>query len=161
MDAWSSGSPLADRSPTMLTSWVSRQCAHSCGAARRGSARSPKIDKTPPGGGWKAHGRGPGPGSARGLGYALGYDYVHTAVDDHSWLAYAEGLADEKGTTCAGFLLRAAVWFAEHGTARVTRVLTDNAARTAALAPWLEYYNTGRRHSALRGQPPISRLSPT
>jgi hypothetical protein len=57
----------------------------------------------------------------------LGYDYVHAAVDDHSRLAYAEVLADEKGTTCAGFLLRAAVWFAEHGITAVTRVLTDNA----------------------------------
>ncbi|PKQ31349.1 MAG: hypothetical protein CVT62_06575, partial [Actinobacteria bacterium HGW-Actinobacteria-2] len=26
---------------------------------------------------------------------------------------------------------------------------------------WLEHYNTERRHSALGGQPPISRLSPT
>ncbi|MFB9549528.1 integrase core domain-containing protein, partial [Nocardioides luteus] len=29
------------------------------------------------------------------------------------------------------------------------------------LAPWLEHYNTVRRHSALAGLPPISRLSPT
>ncbi|MEO5665673.1 MAG: integrase core domain-containing protein, partial [Nocardioides sp.] len=35
----------------------------------------------------------------------------------------------------------------------------SNNARTAALAPWLEFYNTGRRHSALGGHPPISRLS--
>ena len=27
--------------------------------------------------------------------------------------------------------------------------------------PWIEYYNTRRRHSALGGLPPISRLSPT
>ena len=27
--------------------------------------------------------------------------------------------------------------------------------------PWLENYNTGRRHTALGGQPPISRPSPT
>jgi MFS family permease len=31
----------------------------------------------------------------------------------------------------------------------------------AALAPWLEHYNTQRRHSALGGLPPISRLRPT
>ena len=37
----------------------------------------------------------------------------------------------------------------------------DNAARAAALAPWIEHYNTVRRHSALGGRPPISRLSPT
>ncbi|MCX6406561.1 MAG: integrase core domain-containing protein, partial [Propionibacteriales bacterium] len=38
---------------------------------------------------------------------------------------------------------------------------TTNAARQAALAPWIERYNTERRHSALGGLPPISRLSPT
>ncbi|HZP30345.1 MAG TPA: integrase core domain-containing protein, partial [Acidimicrobiia bacterium] len=40
-------------------------------------------------------------------------------------------------------------------------VFTSNDARTAALAPWLDNYNTRRRHSALGGRPPISRLSPT
>ncbi|MBD7979089.1 IS481 family transposase [Oerskovia sp. Sa1BUA8] len=38
------------------------------------------------------------------------------------------------------------------------QVFTSNDERTAALAPWLEYYNTQRRHQALGGQPPISRL---
>jgi transposase InsO family protein len=36
-----------------------------------------------------------------------------------------------------------------------------NAARTKALDTWIEHYNTRRRHHALGGQPPISRLSPT
>ena len=40
------------------------------------------------------------------------------------------------------------------------RVFTSNAQRAAALAPWLEHYNTQRRHSALGGLPPISRLQP-
>ncbi|MFZ5848224.1 MAG: integrase core domain-containing protein, partial [Actinomycetota bacterium] len=34
----------------------------------------------------------------------------------------------------------------------------SNADRAAALAPWLEHYNTVRRHSSLGGKPPISRL---
>ena len=38
------------------------------------------------------------------------------------------------------------------------RVFTTNDQRAAALAPWLEHYNTERRHSALGGKPPISRL---
>jgi transposase InsO family protein len=38
--------------------------------------------------------------------------------------------------------------------------LTNND-RTTALAPWLEHYNTQRRHSALGGLPPITRLLPT
>ncbi|MEA3078400.1 MAG: hypothetical protein QOF60_3308 [Actinomycetota bacterium] len=40
-------------------------------------------------------------------------------------------------------------------------VFTTNDQRTAALAPWLKTYNNQRRHSALGGQPPTSRLSPT
>jgi len=38
------------------------------------------------------------------------------------------------------------------------QVFTSNDQRAAALAPWLEHYNTQRRHSALGGLPPISRL---
>ena len=41
------------------------------------------------------------------------------------------------------------------------QVFTSNTERTAALAPWIEYYNTRRRHSALGGLPPTSRLPPT
>ncbi|GFG50832.1 hypothetical protein MAGR_22730 [Mycolicibacterium agri] len=41
------------------------------------------------------------------------------------------------------------------------RVFASNADRAAALAPWLNYYNTQRRHSALGGLPPTSRLIPT
>lgn len=40
-------------------------------------------------------------------------------------------------------------------------VFTSNQERAAALAPWLEHYNNRRRHSALGGRTPISRLSPT
>ncbi|HEY5014377.1 MAG TPA: integrase core domain-containing protein, partial [Acidimicrobiia bacterium] len=40
-------------------------------------------------------------------------------------------------------------------------VFATNTDRTAALAPWLNYYNTRRRHSALGGKPPTNRLSPT
>jgi hypothetical protein len=144
----------------------------------------------------------------------IGYDYIHSLIDDHSRLAYSEILEDEKGATCSGFLLRAASYFAAHGIRQITRVMTDNAwayryalssavdqlgatqvfirphcpwqngkverlnrtlqsewayrrvftsnaERTAALAPWLEHYNNRRRHSALGGRPPISRVSPT
>jgi len=134
---------------------------------------------------------------------------------NHSRAAYAESLPDEKGPTCAGFLLRAAAWFAQHG-APVREVITDNAMnyvlsrdfsaaiaaigakhrrirphcpwqngkaerfnrtlqnewayrrpytnnnqRTSALAPWLEHYNTHRRHHALAGLPPATRLPVT
>jgi transposase InsO family protein len=36
------------------------------------------------------------------------------------------------------------------------QAFTTNLARTNALAPWLDYYNTQRRHSALGGQPKTS-----
>ena len=81
-----------------------------------------KLGRIPDGGGWRAHGRGVRPSSARGLGY----DYVHAAVDDHSRLAYAEILGDEKGATCAAFLTRAAAFYAGHGIT-IERVITDNA----------------------------------
>ena len=41
------------------------------------------------------------------------------------------------------------------------RSFASNAERAAALAPWLEHYNTVRRHSSLGGKSPISRLRPT
>ena len=56
----------------------------------------------------------------------IGYDYVHTAIDDHTRLAYSEIHDDEKDATSAAFLHRAVAWFAAQGV-RVRRVLTDNA----------------------------------
>ena len=169
-----------------------------------------KLGKIPDGGGWRAHGRGAG-SIQRDRSTKVGYDYVHSLVDDHSRLAYSEVLPDEKGPTCADFLERAITYFTAHGITRIERVMTDNAwayrwslrevcaahqitqkfikphcpwqngkverfnrtlatewayrqafttnaERHTALAPWLEHYNTVRRHSALGGKPPISRL---
>ncbi|ROR73284.1 IS481 family transposase [Bogoriella caseilytica] len=55
----------------------------------------------------------------------LGRGYVHTVIDDHSRIAYAEIHADEKATTATAVLRRAVAWFAERGIA-VERVLSDN-----------------------------------
>jgi transposase InsO family protein len=55
----------------------------------------------------------------------VGYEFVHVAVDDHSRLAYAEVLPDEKATTAAGFLRRAVAFFARYGIA-VEAILSDN-----------------------------------
>jgi transposase len=81
-----------------------------------------KLGRIPAGGGWRAHGR-----SEQVRGRGIGYDYVHSMVDDHSRLAYSEVLPDEKGDTCAGFLTRAAAYFAAKGITRIQRVMTDNA----------------------------------
>ena len=171
-----------------------------------------KLGRIPPGGGWRMHGR-----TAEARRHRqVGFDYVHAAIDDHSRVAYAEIHPDETGATCAGFLMRAAEFFAERGITRIERVMSDNAfayrlsrdfqaalvrlgarhvlirphcpwqngkverlnrtllrewaysqvfvsnaQRAQALPDWLEYYNTRRRHQALGGRAPISRLPPT
>jgi transposase InsO family protein len=56
----------------------------------------------------------------------VGWEYLHVAIDDASRLAYTELLPDERGDSCAGFLARAAAWFASLGV-RIERVMTDNA----------------------------------
>ncbi len=85
-----------------------------------------KLGRIPDGGGWRL--QGPNTVIHRGSDRSpVGFDYVHVAVDDHTRIAYAEVLPDEKAGTCAAFLHRACQWF--HTTHRVTirRVLTDNA----------------------------------
>lgn len=82
-----------------------------------------KLGRIPDGGGWRVHGRAACPDRRR----TTGFDYIHSAVDDHSRLAYSEVLSDEKATTCAAFLARAAAFFATHGIDRIERALTDNA----------------------------------
>ncbi len=81
-----------------------------------------KLGRIPPGGGWRAHGRGRDGqhGHSR-----VGYAYVHSAVDDHSRVAYSEVLSDERAVTAIGFWERASAWFAERGVT-VRAVLTDN-----------------------------------
>jgi transposase InsO family protein len=84
-----------------------------------------KLGRIPPGGGWRLHGR-QATVAHKHKKTTIGYDYVHTAIDDHTRLAYSEIHADEKDQTCAAFLHRALAWFAAHGV-KVRRVLTDNA----------------------------------
>ena len=84
-----------------------------------------KLGRIPDGGGWRID----GPtvlDHHRDRTRKLGFDYVHVAVDDHSRLAFAQILPDEKGTTCAAFLTEAAEFFAQHGIA-IRAVMTDNA----------------------------------
>lgn len=173
-----------------------------------------KLGRIPTGGGWKLHGRQAGDTAARKKA-KIGYDYIHSLVDDHSRYAYSEVLPDEKGPTTAGFLARALDHFTSIGIT-VERLISDNhfsyrlsndvqallaergithkfirphcpwqngkverfnrtlqaewayahpyatnTERSTALADWLTTYNTERRHTALGGKPPISRVSPT
>lgn len=173
-----------------------------------------KVGRIPDGGGWKAHGRKMG-SSAKKKKAKIGFDYVHSLVDDHSRFAYSEILPSENAPDTTAFFARALEVFAEHGVelravmtdnhwsytknrslrellaerkidhvlikahcpwqnGKVERfnrtlqaewayrqVFTSNDERSAALEPWLNDYNYQRRHHALGGLPPISRLSPT
>lgn len=85
-----------------------------------------KIGRIPDGGGWRAHGRAD-TSAQRHKREKVGFDYVHSLVDDHSRLAYSEILPDEKGPTCAAFLRRAIAYFADRGIDRIERLMTDNA----------------------------------
>jgi transposase InsO family protein len=84
-----------------------------------------KLGRIPDGGGWRAEGPTVDDHHGRRL-RGTGFDYVHAAIDDYSRLAYAEVLPDEKGTTCAGFLARAAEFYARHGIT-IRQIMSDNA----------------------------------
>ncbi len=85
-----------------------------------------KLGRIPDGGGWRVHGRAAGRRNSRASGRsARGYGYIHSAVDDHSRLAYSEILGDEQGPTAVAFWQRAQAFFTAHGVT-VRRVLTDN-----------------------------------
>ncbi|MFJ2900762.1 IS481 family transposase, partial [Streptomyces sp. NPDC087218] len=82
-----------------------------------------KLGNIPDGGGHKALGRQAGRKTRSGAGYS----YIHTAVDDHSRLAYSEIHPDEKKETATAFWTRAHAYFTSVGIT-VERVLTDNGA---------------------------------
>ena len=56
----------------------------------------------------------------------VGWEFVHSIVDDASRLAYSEIHDDEKATTVTAFTRRALDWFLEQGVV-AERLLTDNA----------------------------------
>jgi transposase InsO family protein len=56
----------------------------------------------------------------------VGYEIAHSAIDDHSRLAYTELHRDERAETVAGFTARAIAFFASHGIT-IERWQTDNA----------------------------------
>ncbi|MFI7679441.1 IS481 family transposase [Actinophytocola sp. NPDC049390] len=180
-----------------------------------------KFGNIPDGGGHRYVGRRQGarnrratPGLSRGTDRnpRTGTAFVHTVIDDHSPVAYAEIHTDETAVTATGVLKRAVTWFAHHGVT-VERVLSDNGScyrshtwqdtctdlgitpkrtrpyrpqtngkierfhrtladgwaytrhyqseheRRQALPDWIHFYNHHRAHSALGGQPPITRLT--
>ena len=83
-----------------------------------------KLGRIPAGGGHKIHGRAATSSGGR-RNRRIGYAYLHTAIDDHSRLAFTEVLTDEQGLTASAFWRRAEAWFRARGVV-VERVLTDN-----------------------------------
>ena len=81
---------------------------------------------------------------------AVGWEYLHVAIDDYSRLAYAEMLDNEQATTAIGFLQRAIAFFASHNI-RVERVMTDNGSAYVSGAHRIACSQLGIRH--LRTQP--------
>ena len=95
-----------------------------------------KFGNIPDGGGWRfvgrQQGRANGTATAQRTGkrgkYSrpiIGTAFVHTVIDDHSRIAYAEICSGEKASTAIGVLQRAVTWFADRGVT-VERVLSDN-----------------------------------
>ena len=79
----------------------------------------------------------------------VGWEFVHIAIDDHSRLAYAEVLPDEKATTAIGFLRRASAFYARYGF-RVERLLTDNGSAYVSALHALACRRLGIRHLRTR-----------
>jgi transposase InsO family protein len=84
---------------------------------------------------------------------SVGWEYVHIAVDDHSRLAYAEVLPDEKAVTAITFLRRAVAFFARYRI-RVERILTDNGSAYRATIHALACRTLGIRHHRTRPRRP-------
>jgi transposase InsO family protein len=79
----------------------------------------------------------------------IGWEYVHVAVDDHSRLAYAEVLSDQKTTTAIAFLRRALAFYRRYGIV-VERLLTDNGSAYVSALHALACRRLGIRHLRTR-----------
>jgi len=93
-----------------------------------------KLGNIPDGGGWRFVGRAQGgknrrttEGVTRSRSHDphLGHAFVHTVIDDHSRVAYAEIHDNERTDTAVEVLRRAVGWFGTRGVS-VERVLSDN-----------------------------------
>ncbi|WP_432846037.1 IS481 family transposase [Amycolatopsis sp. CA-161197] len=95
-----------------------------------------KFGNIPDGGGWRYVGKRQGKRNRTQTAYRtgerdrhhgpkLGTAYLHTVIDDHSRVAYAEICADETAATAISVLHRAVTWFADRGVT-TERVLSDN-----------------------------------
>jgi transposase InsO family protein len=115
-----------------------------------------KLGNIPDGGGWRAVGYAQGKRNARATTpqrhnchAVIGYSYLHTAIDDHSRLAYSEICADERKETATAFWHRACAWFTAAGIT-IERVMTDNGACYRSFAWRDALAATGISHKRIR-----------
>ena len=93
----------------------------------------------------------------------MGMAYVHTVIDDHSRVAYAEIHDDETAKTATAVLIRAVEWFNARGVT-VERVLSDNGGAYRShlwrdtCAELGNKHKRTRPHTACGHEPPFSRL---
>ena len=84
-----------------------------------------KIGRIPDGGGWRAHGRQMGSTGEKKRA-RIGYDYIHSMVDDHSRLAYTEIHPYEKGRHLRRVHRTRRQVLRRPRLERIERVMTDN-----------------------------------
>jgi len=117
-----------------------------------------KLGNIPDGGGWRYLGRQQGlknraatSGKPRSRRHAplIGTAHVHTVIDDHSRVAYAEIHDDETAATAIGVLRRAIAWFAARGVT-TERVLSDNGSAYKSHAWRDACHELGIRHRRTR-----------
>jgi transposase InsO family protein len=80
---------------------------------------------------------------------SVGYEYVHIAVDDHSRLAYAEVLPNQKATTIVGFLRRTVAFYRRYGIS-IEQLLTDNGGGYRSTIHALACRTLGIKHTYIR-----------
>jgi transposase InsO family protein len=96
-----------------------------------------KLGNIPDGGGWRYLGKARGhqnrTATAARTGQRntrnapnIGTAYVHTVIDDHSRVAYAEIHDNETAATATAVLRNAVTWYADRGITTIERVLSDN-----------------------------------
>jgi transposase InsO family protein len=121
-----------------------------------------KLGNIPDQGGWRFVGRvqgdrnraaTPGKPKNRWRSPQMGTAYVHTILDDHSRVAYAEIHDDETAATAAAVLTRAVAWFTARGVT-VERVLTDNGSAYRSAVHALACRALGIRHLRTRPRRP-------
>ena len=83
----------------------------------------------------------------------VGWECVHVCVDDHTRLAHAQVMADEKATSAIAFLRSAVAFYASYGI-NVRAVMTDNGAAYISVIHALACRALGIRHIRIRPRRP-------